>query len=187
MPTGLLYGTTTPSKRCGCLMVCLFPVMLQFRGAYMVFVIPSEVDSNGAFISHDILGSSRKRRSLPHRHNLTVHYKLSAFGKELLLDLKPSNVIANGFTIQTLGRDGVTTLQEPRFENCFYQGLIRNHSISSAAISTCTGLLELVLVGRANLFSTPFISGSLYTIKQQWPILHNNERLQCDLAEVAYE
>ncbi|XP_039619050.1 LOW QUALITY PROTEIN: A disintegrin and metalloproteinase with thrombospondin motifs 18 [Polypterus senegalus] len=121
----------------------------------MVFVIPSEVDSNGAFISHDILGSSRKRRSLPHRHNLTVHYKLSAFGKELLLDLKPSNVIANGFTIQTLGRDGVTTLQEPRFENCFYQGLIRNHSISSAAISTCTGLSGLIRIQDDEFLITP--------------------------------
>ncbi|XP_015223843.1 A disintegrin and metalloproteinase with thrombospondin motifs 18 isoform X2 [Lepisosteus oculatus] len=112
-----------------------------------------EVDSMGRYISHDILENSRKRRSLQSEKD-SVHYKLSAFGTEVHLDLRPSNVLADGFTVQTVSKEG-TTLQEPTFSNCFYQGFIRNHSASSAAISTCTGLSGLIRTQDDEFFIMP--------------------------------
>lgn len=107
------------------------------------FVTPFEVDSLGRYISHDVSRQRRSRRSLSEAGG-PVHYHVSAFGKELHLDLQPSHVLADGFTIQTLGAEGISTATlDPAVHNCLYQGSIRNHSESSVAISTCTGLVSV--------------------------------------------
>uniref|UniRef100_A0A672S651 ADAM metallopeptidase with thrombospondin type 1 motif 18 n=1 Tax=Sinocyclocheilus grahami TaxID=75366 RepID=A0A672S651_SINGR len=107
------------------------------------FATPVEVDSLGGFISHDVSRHGRSKRSLSEVGG-PVHYHVSAFGKELHLDLQPSHVLAEGFTVQTLGAEGINTATlDPSIHNCLYQGSIRNHSESSVAISTCTGLLGL--------------------------------------------
>ncbi|ROL48352.1 A disintegrin and metalloproteinase with thrombospondin motifs 18 [Anabarilius grahami] len=104
------------------------------------FATPVQVDSFGGYISHDVSRHERSRRSLSETGS-SVHYHVSAFGKELHLDLQPSHVLAKGFTIQTLGAEGINTATlDPSIHNCLYQGSIRNHSESSVAISTCTGL-----------------------------------------------
>jgi len=107
------------------------------------FATPVQVDSLGGYISHDVSRHERTRRSLSEAAG-SVHYHVSAFGKELHLDLQPSHVLAEGFTIQTLGAEGINTATlDPSIHNCLYQGSIRNHSESSVAISTCTGLVSV--------------------------------------------
>uniref|UniRef100_A0A8C2JPE4 ADAM metallopeptidase with thrombospondin type 1 motif, 18 n=1 Tax=Cyprinus carpio TaxID=7962 RepID=A0A8C2JPE4_CYPCA len=119
------------------------------------FSIPVEVDSLGGYISHDVSRHGRSRRSLSEAGG-PVHYHVSAFGKELHLDLQPSHVLAEGFTVQTLGAEGINTAKlEPSIHNCLYQGSIRNHSGSSVAISTCTGLSGLIRFSSEELLITP--------------------------------
>ncbi|KAJ4947873.1 hypothetical protein JOQ06_009904, partial [Pogonophryne albipinna] len=103
-----------------------------------VFVTPVEVDSDGGYLTHDLTRRShRSKRSL----SSSLHYRLSAFGQDMYLDLQPSTVVGPGFTVQTLGSNGIATVMDDvGFHNCFYQGFIRNLSASSAAISTCSGL-----------------------------------------------
>ena len=106
-----------------------------------VFVTPVEVDSEGGYLTHDVSRRShRSRRSL----SSSLHYRLSAFGQDMHLDLHPSSVVGPGFTVQTLGSDGIATVtRDVGFHNCLYQGFIRNLSASSAAISTCSGLVSV--------------------------------------------
>lgn len=105
-----------------------------------VFVTPVEVDSDGGYLTHDLTRRShRSKRSL----SSSLHYRLSAFGQDMYLDLQPSTVVGPGFTVQTLGSNGIATVMDDvGFHNCFYQGFIRNLSASSAAISTCSGLVS---------------------------------------------
>lgn len=116
------------------------PFPASFSSDY-VFVTPVEVDPEGGFLTHDVTRRThRSRRSL----SSSLHYRLSAFGHDMHLDLHPSSVVGPGFTVQALGSDGITTLTEDvGFHDCLYQGFIRNLSASSAAISTCAGLVSV--------------------------------------------
>ncbi|GAB5582502.1 A disintegrin and metalloproteinase with thrombospondin motifs 18 [Prionailurus iriomotensis] len=105
-----------------------------------VFVTPVEVDSGGSYISHDILHNGRKKRSAGSAGS-SPHYRFSAFGQELHLELKPSAILSSHFIVQVLGTDGALETPEPAVQRCFYQGFIRNDSFSSVAVSTCAGLL----------------------------------------------
>lgn len=116
--------------------------MANFIVTDYVFVTPVKVDSSGLYISHNVLHSTRKKRST-HSSRSSLHYKFSAFGQELHLELKPSTILSNSFIVQVLGKDGVSNSQEHEIEQCFYQGFIRNDSTSSVAISTCVGLVSV--------------------------------------------
>lgn len=63
------------------------------------------------------------------------------------LELKPSDLFSYSFTVQVLGKDGITDLKDRHVEPCFYQGFIRNYSSSSVAISTCVGLVSVFFKG----------------------------------------
>lgn len=108
-----------------------------------MFVTPVEVDSDGTYLTHDVTRRGRRsRRSL----SLSLHYRLSAFGQDMYLDLLPSSVVGPGFTVQTVGLDGISTvIGDEGLHHCLYQGFIRNVSASSAAISTCSGLVSGLL------------------------------------------
>ncbi|XP_042563891.1 A disintegrin and metalloproteinase with thrombospondin motifs 18-like [Clupea harengus] len=111
-------------------------------------VTPVEVDSLGRYVTHDVTRHGRSRRSLPAMPPTPpgpVHYRMSAFGRDWHLELTPSAVLAPGFTVQTLGSEGIATemTPDPAIHGCLYQGIIRNHTASSAAISTCAGLVSL--------------------------------------------
>ncbi|XP_008403096.1 A disintegrin and metalloproteinase with thrombospondin motifs 18 isoform X1 [Poecilia reticulata] len=118
-----------------------------------VFVTPVEVDSDGTYLTHDVTRRGRRsRRSL----SLSLHYQLSAFGQDMHLDLLPSSVVGPGFTVQTVGLDGISTVKSDEgLHHCLYQGFIRNVSTSSAAISTCSGLAGLIRVSNEEYLISP--------------------------------
>lgn len=115
--------------------------LYPFASSDYVFVTPVEVDSEGAYLSHDVSRRShRSRRSL----SPSLHYRFSAFGQNMHLDLHPSSVVGPGFTVQSVGSGGISTIMgDAEFHNCLYQGFIRNLTASSAAISTCSGLVSI--------------------------------------------
>ncbi|XP_061749570.1 A disintegrin and metalloproteinase with thrombospondin motifs 18-like [Nerophis ophidion] len=117
------------------------------------FATPVEVDSLGRYLSHDVGRRGRRdRRSAP----ASLHYRVSVFGRDVHLDLEPSPVVGPGFTVQTLGSEGVATVTEgEEFRGCLYQGFIRNLSSSSAAISTCSGLSGLIRVSEQEYLISP--------------------------------
>ncbi|GAA6069842.1 A disintegrin and metalloproteinase with thrombospondin motifs 18 isoform X1, partial [Tachysurus ichikawai] len=108
-----------------------------------MFITPVEVDSLGSYVTHDLSRTRhRSRRSLEEVGG-HVHYHLSTFGEEIHLELRPSGVISEEFTVQTLSEGGVRVKRiDSDVWNCFYQGSVRNHTGSSAAVSTCTGLVS---------------------------------------------
>lgn len=118
-----------------------------------VFVIPVEVDSQGAYLTHDVTWRShRSKRSLPP----SLHYRLSAFGHDMHLHLHPSSVVGPGFTVQMISSNGITTvMDDAKVHNCLYQGFIHNQSASSAAISTCSGLSGLIRVSQEEYLIAP--------------------------------
>ncbi|XP_056463762.1 A disintegrin and metalloproteinase with thrombospondin motifs 18 [Gadus chalcogrammus] len=134
-----------------------------------VFATPVEVDSGGGYITHDLKRRSgyvsqdawgsvrRRKRSTPQPG--AVHYRLSAFGRDLLLDLRPSPVVAPGFAVHTLGPDGGIVAMPgdsgAAISGCLYQGFIRSETPSSAAISTCSGLSGLIRVSGEEYFIAP--------------------------------
>ncbi|XP_067105314.1 LOW QUALITY PROTEIN: A disintegrin and metalloproteinase with thrombospondin motifs 18 [Osmerus mordax] len=120
-----------------------------------VFVTPVEVDAGGAYVTHDVARRGRSRRSLQSLEG-PVHYRLTAWGRDMHLDLQPSKVVAEGFTVQTLGSEGIATVtQDADIHGCLYQGFIRNLSASSAAISTCSGLSGLIRLSDEEFFIAP--------------------------------
>uniref|UniRef100_A0A7N8Y400 ADAM metallopeptidase with thrombospondin type 1 motif, 18 n=1 Tax=Mastacembelus armatus TaxID=205130 RepID=A0A7N8Y400_9TELE len=139
----------------GNVMLALFNVtsFIFFYCSDYMFVTPVEVDSEGGYLTHDVTRRShRSRRSL----STSRHYRFSAFGQDMHLDLHPSSVVGPGFTVQTLGPDGIATVMDDAgFHNCLYQGFIRNLSTSSAAISTCSGLSGLIRVSQEEYLITP--------------------------------
>lgn len=108
------------------------------------------MDSGGSYISHDIL-HNRKRRSA-HGASSCLHYRFSAFGQDLHLELKPSAILSSHFIVQVLGKDGASETREPEVQQCLYQGFIRNDSSSSVAVSTCAGLVSLPQSNGAHAF-----------------------------------
>uniref|UniRef100_A0A8C8ZJ62 A disintegrin and metalloproteinase with thrombospondin motifs 18 n=1 Tax=Prolemur simus TaxID=1328070 RepID=A0A8C8ZJ62_PROSS len=119
-----------------------------------VFVTPVEVDSGGSYISHDILHNGRKKRSAQGARS-SLHYRFSAFGQELHLELKPSAILSSHFIVQVLGKDGASETREPEVQRCFYQGFIRNDSSSSVAVSTCAGLSGLIRTRKSEFLISP--------------------------------
>lgn len=54
------------------------------------------------------------------------------------------SLIAPGFTIQVLGKNGTKSLQAYHRDNlCFYQGSLRSRVNTSVALSTCMGMVSL--------------------------------------------
>uniref|UniRef100_A0A8C2RT26 A disintegrin and metalloproteinase with thrombospondin motifs 18 n=1 Tax=Capra hircus TaxID=9925 RepID=A0A8C2RT26_CAPHI len=113
-----------------------------------------EVDSGGSYISHDILHNGRKKRSAQSASS-SLHYRFSAFGQELHLELKPSAILSSHFIVQVLGKDGASETREPAVPRCFYQGFIRNDSSSSVAVSTCAGLSGLIRTHKNEFLISP--------------------------------
>ncbi|KAL7833363.1 hypothetical protein AOLI_G00283230 [Acnodon oligacanthus] len=125
----------------------------QARAVWRLRALPSVSRTRERYLSREP-SSSRRRGS---SHAMPERCPARARGlPELHLDLRPAGVVAEGFRVQTFGVDGITMAEvDPAGHNCFYQGTVRNHSASSAAISTCSGLSGLIRMSGDEFFITP--------------------------------
>ncbi|XP_072534970.1 A disintegrin and metalloproteinase with thrombospondin motifs 16 [Salminus brasiliensis] len=141
-------------------------------------VAPYEVDHEGQYISHAVAHHHRRRRSLDGQGtDLTAvaHFRLHGLGQEFHLELLPtSNLIASGFTVQILGRNGTRSLQ-PLAEDdfCFYQGSLRSMANSSVALSTCAGMSGLIRTQEADYFLRPLLEHHLRIENYTAPAHHH--------------
>uniref|UniRef100_A0A3Q1CFQ5 ADAM metallopeptidase with thrombospondin type 1 motif, 16 n=1 Tax=Amphiprion ocellaris TaxID=80972 RepID=A0A3Q1CFQ5_AMPOC len=129
-------------------------------------VSPYEVNHQGLYISHEVAHHQRRRR----RRSLTpdagssingsetVHFRLSGLGQDFHMELREASesLIAPGFTIQVLGKNGTKSLRA-YYQNdlCFYQGSLRSGVNSSVALSTCMGMSGLIRTQDADYFLRP--------------------------------
>ncbi|TKS81811.1 disintegrin and metalloproteinase with thrombospondin motifs 16 [Collichthys lucidus] len=119
-------------------------------------VSPYEVNDQGVYISHEVAHHQRRRRRrslTPDADSLntessseTVHFRLSGLGQDFHMELREASesLIAPGFTIQVLGKNGTKSLRAYHQDDlCFYQGSLRSRVNSSVALSTCMGMVSL--------------------------------------------
>ncbi|XP_068452431.1 A disintegrin and metalloproteinase with thrombospondin motifs 16 [Clinocottus analis] len=137
-------------------------------------VAPFEVNNQGVYISHDVAHDQRRRR----RRSLagssktgggggeTVHFRVSGLGQDFHMELTEASqsLIAPGFTVQLLGKNGTKSLRARRQHDlCFYQGSLRSKVNSSVALSTCTGMSGLIRTQDADYFLRPVSHRSAQT------------------------
>ncbi|KAK3571995.1 hypothetical protein QTP86_021348 [Hemibagrus guttatus] len=125
-------------------------------------VAPYEVDRHGRYVSHAVAHHHRRRRSLDERGidpASTAHFRLHGLGQNFHMELRPSvGLVAPGFTVQTLGENGMEKLETfPREEFCFYQGSLRSKVNSTVALSTCAGMSGLIRTEDADYFLKPLL------------------------------
>lgn len=120
-------------------------------------VAPYEVSHQGTYISHEVAHHQRRRRrrsltpdarssNTDSSSSETVHFRLSGLGQEFHMELREASegLIAPGFTIQVLGKNGTKSLRAYHQDDlCFYQGSLRSRVNSSVALSTCMGMVSL--------------------------------------------
>lgn len=113
-------------------------------------VSPYEVTNQGQYISHEVAHHHRRRRRslTPDAASIdgTVHFRLRGLGQEFHMELREASdgLIAPGFTVQVLGKNGTKSLRAyQKHDLCFYQGWLRARVNSSVALSTCTGMVSL--------------------------------------------
>ncbi|XP_039974144.1 A disintegrin and metalloproteinase with thrombospondin motifs 16 [Xiphias gladius] len=158
-------------------------------------VSPYEVNHQGVYISHEVAHHQRRRRrrsltpdagsSNTRSSSETVHFRLSGLGQDFHMELREASksLIAPGFTIQVLGKNGTKSLRAYQQDDlCFYQGSLRSRVNSSVALSTCMGMSGLIRTQDADYFLRP-VSLSLaqrenFTAptSHQPHILYKNER-----------
>ena len=104
---------------------------------------PIQVDEKGAFVSHELsFPRIRMRRSANDVDNEEVHYKVSAFGKNLHLQLKRNKrLLAPHFKVEVIGKHG-RVMKRHIMENCHYVGALKDRSRTTVAISNCQGLVS---------------------------------------------
>ncbi|XP_067094306.1 A disintegrin and metalloproteinase with thrombospondin motifs 16 [Osmerus mordax] len=126
-------------------------------------VAPYEVDHQGQYVSHQVAHHHRRRRSLTGGDSLweVVHFKLRGLGQDFHLELQEASrsLLAPGFTVQVLGRNGTKSLRAYQPDDlCFYQGSLRSEVNSSVALSTCAGMSGLIRTQDAEYFLRPLSS-----------------------------
>ncbi|CAJ1061780.1 A disintegrin and metalloproteinase with thrombospondin motifs 16 [Xyrichtys novacula] len=127
-------------------------------------VSPFEVNHQGVYISHEVAHHHRRRR----RRSLSpdssssssevAYFQLSGLGQNFHMELKEASetLVAPGFTIQVLGKNGTKSLRPYHQDDlCFYQGSLRSRVNSSVALSTCMGMSGLIRTQDADYFLRP--------------------------------
>uniref|UniRef100_A0A3Q3KD59 ADAM metallopeptidase with thrombospondin type 1 motif, 16 n=1 Tax=Monopterus albus TaxID=43700 RepID=A0A3Q3KD59_MONAL len=118
--------------------------------------------------SHEIAHHQRRRRRRAltpdagspgtNSSTETVHFRLSGLGQDFHMELRAvsESLIAPGFTIQVLGKNGTKSLRAYHQDDlCFYQGSLRWRVKSSVALSTCMGLSGLIRTQDGDYFVRP--------------------------------
>ncbi|XP_077454766.1 A disintegrin and metalloproteinase with thrombospondin motifs 16 isoform X1 [Stigmatopora argus] len=140
---------------------------LSQRTEYEI-VSPYEVNYQGVYITHEITHHQRRRRrrslssdastSNANDSDETTHFRVSGLGQDFHMELQETSktLIAPGFTIQVLGKNGTKSLRAyQRDHHCFYQGSLRLKVNSSVALSTCKGMSGLIRTQDADYFLRP--------------------------------
>uniref|UniRef100_A0A7N6BCN7 ADAM metallopeptidase with thrombospondin type 1 motif, 16 n=1 Tax=Anabas testudineus TaxID=64144 RepID=A0A7N6BCN7_ANATE len=156
-------------------------------------VSPYEVNHQGVYISHEVAHHQRRRRrrslstdaGSSNAGSETIHFRLSGLGQDFHMELREAShsLIAPGFTVQVLGKNGTKSLWAYHQEElCFYQGSLRSRVNTSVALSTCMGMSGLIRAQDGDYFLRP-VSRSLaqrenFTapISHQPHILYKSER-----------
>ncbi|TNN79767.1 A disintegrin and metalloproteinase with thrombospondin motifs 16 [Liparis tanakae] len=159
----------TLSKLCKHLIIFCFCIFLSsssfiFHPEYEI-VSPFEVNHEGVYISHEVAHDQRRRRrrslagsSETDSGSETLHFRLSGLGQDFHIELREASesLIAPGFTVQVLGKNGTKSLRAYHWDDlCFYQGSLRSKVNSSVALSTCTGMSGLIRTQDADYFLRP--------------------------------
>uniref|UniRef100_A0AAV2MBL6 A disintegrin and metalloproteinase with thrombospondin motifs 16 n=1 Tax=Knipowitschia caucasica TaxID=637954 RepID=A0AAV2MBL6_KNICA len=130
-------------------------------------VSPYEVTHEGTYISHEVSHHQRRRRSPSlspdtdsswANSSHKVHFRLSGLGQDFHMELMEAShdLIAPGFTVQVLGKNGTKSLRAyHQGDLCFYQGSLRARANSSVALSTCMGMSGFIRTQDADYFLRP--------------------------------
>uniref|UniRef100_A0A7N8WW31 ADAM metallopeptidase with thrombospondin type 1 motif, 16 n=1 Tax=Mastacembelus armatus TaxID=205130 RepID=A0A7N8WW31_9TELE len=138
-----------------------------------LIVSPYEVNYQDVYISHEVAHHQRRRRrrslapdtgsSNTDSSSETVYFRLKGLGQDFHMELTEASesLIAPGFTIQVLGKNGTKSLRAYHQDDlCFYQGSLRSRVNSSVALSTCMGMSGLIRTQDGDYFMRP-VSHSL--------------------------
>lgn len=136
---------------CGCVVLLLMFVLVNC----IHFTVEDVEEQQGEFIRSlsdysvvypERLSGDRSRRSLGIRFDSTFRIQLS--GKGLLLDLYQSSQFISPHLVIHRYADGRVFEEVPNEDNllCHYIGEVRGHRLSSAALSTCGGLVSLCMM-----------------------------------------
>ena len=120
-------------------------------------IVPQRVNYHGEFISHNVhhlLDDSRARAHV-HRRDVSDdvyrHYKVNVEGKDLHVTLKPNHkLFGPGLVAEwrdsRYGNVSGSRIKAMRKNKCHFEGEIRGHPRSRAAITTCNGLVSPVFI-----------------------------------------
>nr|WDU65934.1 putative metalloprotease Tcis_Metallo_20_Partial [Tityus cisandinus] len=123
-------------------------------------VVPERIDGTGRFVGHRLAQHfGRSKRSAEE----SVHYRLPAGGRNLLLTLRPNwGLLAPAFVVERRrGHNSTFHSRKPSADVlCYYRGSVRNDTRSSVALSTCDGLMGVVRTGVDELLIQPMPGGN---------------------------
>lgn len=117
-------------------------------GSYSV-VIPERVDHHGRFITYHVTHGQQTRhkrssdRSSSDFNSDFVFYKLRVFQKDFYLNLTLNrDIVSQDYIVEHWTRNGTIQTRHKFIDNCHFVGHMTQMLGSSAAISTCGGLVR---------------------------------------------
>ncbi|KAL3278400.1 hypothetical protein HHI36_013727 [Cryptolaemus montrouzieri] len=111
-------------------------------------VIPVKLTPNGSFLTHNLTSTHEEG---------SVHYVIPIEDREHFLDLKPSwNFIGPSLIIERRKLNRHTRQKvNSNHLNCHFQGKIKGHDDSYAALSACNGLRGIIKTGSGIYYVEP--------------------------------
>lgn len=116
--------------------------------AHYEVVIPQKISEYGDFLTHMIphhykLSYYKVKRESDMNSYDAVHYMVPIAGEAHHLELLPNTDMASpSLVIETHGEEGPPTIKRAGDIQCYFQGTVKGEKDSSAAISTCHGLVS---------------------------------------------
>ena len=141
--------------------------LLKRIGQYEM-VIPTLVDENGRFLSYSVShfdGQGRTRRDLDSQSNPPIiFYRINAFGLEFHFKLQiNSELFSRSFSAGAFG-DGGEEHSVDTSENCHYVGYSASPQKSTAAISNCFGLVNILVKFLKINYICIFLEGGFFRL-----------------------
>ena len=143
-------------------------------------VVPRKVSSDGQHLSHNLehqhSTSKRRRRAADDDDDNSIHYRLQLVqGEEdKHLHLKPNDrLIAPVLVVERRGRNVSSHRLERSVatkSHCHFIGQVRGHDDSTAAVSTCKGLVSELLSMFLFLFRKFQANNGLFPATYQIPL-----------------